>query len=127
MNILGVKVGNFSTTEIQTNANSTITPHNERIVNICKSCEHALSLDLTGYHVTADGKLYQGWWDNVQPHKVEDKFRYDKCCQWMKENIQGAKFLYVLTAFWGCDHTTFYVLEYENGTYRFTENTYAVT
>lgn len=127
MNLLGVSIGNFVTKEIDTNSNSDITKLDQRIVNICKSSEHALSLSLKGYSVTADGKLYSGWWDNMCPSKIEEIFMRDTCCPWLKDNVIGAKFLYVLTAFWGCDHTDYYVFEYENGVFKFTSNTFAVT
>ena len=99
----------------------------EIITNICKSSKHALSLSMEGYFVTPDSKLYQGWWDEICPIGVEEKFNADNCCQWLKDNIAGAKFLYILTAFWGSDHTKYYVFEYDGDNYRFTSDTFAIT
>lgn len=97
------------------------------VMEICKSCKHAVNLNLSGYNITADRKLYRGWWDKMCPCNMEDRFKSNECYQWLIDNIKGAKFLYVLTAFWGCNHTTYYVFEYEDGSYSFTEQTFAVT
>lgn len=127
MNLLGVKISNFSTKEIHDKPNTTITKRDEQIIEICKSSGHVLSLNIQGYHITDDGKLYSGWWDSMCPRNVEDTFKYDICCQWLSDNIKGAKFLYILTAFWGCDHTNYYIFEYPDGSYRKTEHCYAIT
>lgn len=100
---------------------------NNVIEQICKSCNHALSISLKGYYVTTTGKLFRGWWDEMKPTSLDEIFKYDERLQWLKEHIGGAQFLYVLTAFWGCDHTTYYVYEYGDGSYRMAENTFAMT
>lgn len=127
MNLLGVKAGNFVTKEIKVSAKSNITELDERIVNICKSCGHALSICLSGHYITDDRELEHGWWDSMCPCEIMDRFKYNKCFQWLNDNIRGAKFLYELTTFWGCNHTKWYVFEYKDGTYRLTSETFATT
>lgn len=87
----------------------------QKITKICNSVKHALFVEVTGYHVTKDGKIYQGWWDAIQPRSIEEFFD-----PWMKANAAGAVFIYIIKTFFGCDHTTYYVFEYEDGSYRYT-------
>lgn len=89
------------------------------VFEICKAASRALFVELHGYHVTDDGKLYKVSLDSYAAETVEQRFSDSMFLGWLKENVRGAVFLSIVKTSWGSDHAEYYVFEYKDGSFRY--------